>query len=104
MAELLEFQTERLRLRQWRDSDLEPFAALNADPKVMEFFPEPLSRHASNEMAETIRSLIKQRGWEFWAVEVKGPEPFIGFCGLHAPVAAKCALPVATRAVGSRKA
>ena len=42
MAELLEFQTERLRLRQWRDSDLEPFAALNADPKVMEFFPEPL--------------------------------------------------------------
>ena len=88
MAELLEFQTERLRLRQWRDSDLEPFAALNANPKVMEFFPEPLSGHASNEMAETIRSLIKQRGWGFWAVEVKGAEPFIGFCGLHVPVAA----------------
>ena len=104
MAELLEFQTERLRLRQWRESDLEPFAVLNADPKVMEFFPEPLSRHASNEMAETIRSLIKQRGWGFWAVEIKGAEPFIGFCGLYVPVAATCALPVATRAVGSRKA
>ncbi|MBE96624.1 GNAT family N-acetyltransferase [Marinobacter sp.] len=87
MAKLLEFQTERLRLRQWRDSDLEPFAALNADPKVMEFFPKPLSGHASNEMAGTIRSLIKQRGWGFWAVEVKGVEPFIGFCGLHIPVA-----------------
>ncbi|MCG7199937.1 GNAT family N-acetyltransferase [Marinobacter pelagius] len=87
MAELLEFETERLRLRQWEESDFEPFADLNADPQVMEFFPELLSRQASNEIAEKIRSLIKQRGWGFWAVEVKGSEPFIGFCGLHVPSA-----------------
>lgn len=47
MAELLEFETERLRLRQWQESDLEPFAALNVDPQVMEFFPESLGRQAS---------------------------------------------------------
>ncbi|MGO1500785.1 MAG: GNAT family N-acetyltransferase [Marinobacter sp.] len=88
MAELLEFETERLRLRQWQESDFASFAALNADPQVMEFFPEPLSCQASNEMAEKLRSLIKQRGWGFWAVEVKGAEPFIGFCGLHVPTAA----------------
>ena len=87
MAELIEFETERLRLRQWRESDLAPFAALNADPKVMEFFPEPLSRQASDEMAKRIRSLIEQRCWGFWAVEVRGGAPFIGFVGLHVPAA-----------------
>ena len=87
MAELLEFETERLRLRQWRESDYEPFTALNADPQVMEYFPEPLGRQESNEMAEKIRSLIEQRGWGFWALEVKGVESFIGFCGLHIPTA-----------------
>ncbi len=87
MAELFEFETSRLRLRQWQKSDFESFAALNADPRVMQHFPEPLSRQASNEMAEKIRTLIKQRGWGFWAVEVKDTEPFIGFCGLHVPIA-----------------
>lgn len=88
MAELLEFESERLRLRQWQESDLAPFAALNADPRVMEFFPEPLPRQASDEMAWRIHSLIEQRGWGFWAVEVKGGAPFIGFVGLHVPGAA----------------
>lgn len=87
MAELLEFETERLRLRQWRESDFEPFAALNADPQVMEFFPELLERQESDEMAQKIHSLIEQRSWGFWALEVKGAESFIGFCGLHIPTA-----------------
>ncbi len=85
MAELIEFETERLRLRQWQESDFESFAALNADPLVMEYFPEPLSNQASNDMADKIRSLIMERGWGFWAVEVKEGESFIGFCGLHIP-------------------
>lgn len=88
MAELIEFETERLRLRQWRESDREPFATINADPQVMEFFPKPLGRLESDEMAQKICSLIEQRGWGFWAVEVKGGEPFIGFVGLHVPAAA----------------
>lgn len=87
MAELIEFETERLLLRQWRDGDLDAFAAINADPRVMEFFPEPLGRRASDEMAQEIRSLIQRRGWGFWAVEVKSGEPFIGYVGLHVPAA-----------------
>jgi len=47
MLELIEFETERLRLRQWLATDREPFAALNRDPKVMEFFPAPLESKAS---------------------------------------------------------
>ncbi|MDH5858873.1 GNAT family N-acetyltransferase [Lampropedia aestuarii] len=78
--------TERLQLRQWRDSDRSPFAALNADPQVMEFFPEPLSRSQSDAIADRCESLIEQNGWGFWAVELKSTGQFIGFVGLHRPI------------------
>ena len=78
-------QTSRLILRQWTDHDLVQFAQLNADPEVMECFPAPLSGAESNAFANTIRSLIEQRGWGLWAVEVPGQAAFIGFVGLHIP-------------------
>lgn len=89
--ELIEIETPRLRLRQWRDSDLAPFATLNADPRVMEFFPATQSRAESDAAAERIRAGIAERGFGFWAVEVPGVSPFIGFVGLqvtppHIPV------------------
>lgn len=87
MPNPIEFETDRLRLRQWRDDDLEPFAALNADPRVMEFLPKQLDRRESDELARRIRSRIEQRGWGLWAVEVKGGKPFIGYVGLSVPVA-----------------
>jgi RimJ/RimL family protein N-acetyltransferase len=86
MAELIEFNTKRLRLRQWRAADREPFAALNADPKVMEFFPGPLDRAASDSIAARCQSLIAERGWGFWAVELIQTCELIGFVGLHIPV------------------
>jgi RimJ/RimL family protein N-acetyltransferase len=64
--------TERLILRPWRDSDLEPFARLNADPFVMEFMPRCLSRDESDAFAARIRADMERRGWGLWAVEVKG--------------------------------
>lgn len=87
MAELIEFETERLRLRQWRRADREPFAALNSDPRVMEFFPSPLVRAESDAMADRCQSLIEERGWGFWAAEFKATQEFIGFVGLHTPSA-----------------
>lgn len=82
-----ELETPRLKLRQWQTADLEPFAELNADPRVMEFFPALLNRTESDAMAERIRSLIAQRGFGFWAVELKESGSFIGFVGLHIPAA-----------------
>jgi len=82
-----EFNTDRLRLRQWRVADREPFAALNADPKVMEFFFTPLDRVASDAMADRCQALIAERGWGFWAAELKHANEFIGFVGLHIPSA-----------------
>lgn len=83
----MELETERLILRQWKDDDYSKFAALNADVSVMEFFPKPLARQESDHMADKIRSLIHQRGWGFWALELKEIGEFIGFTGLHIPEA-----------------
>ena len=85
MAERIEFNTERLRLRQWCAADREPFASLNADPKVMEYYPSLLDRAASDAMADRCKSLIADRGWGFWAVELKKTNGFIGLVGLNIP-------------------
>lgn len=86
MAELIEFETERLRMRQWKHSDRGPFAALNTDPGVMEFFPSPLTRSDSDAMADRCQSLIEERGWGFWVAESKATQEVIGFLGLHIPI------------------
>ena len=87
MADPIEFETERLLLRQWTPADREPFAALNADARVMEFFPAPLTRAESDAIADRCESLIQKRGWGFWAAELKASREFSGFVGLHTPAA-----------------
>jgi len=72
-------------LRQWRDGDLEPFAALNGDPETMRYFPAPMTRDASDAFAEHIRRHLEEEGWGLWAVEVAGGASFIGFVGLARP-------------------
>jgi RimJ/RimL family protein N-acetyltransferase len=80
-----ELRTERLFLRQWRDADLEHFAALNSDPETMRYFPAPPSREQSDALAEHSRRQIEEEGWGLWAVEVPGGPSFIGFVGLSRP-------------------
>ena len=87
MAELIEFETERLRLRQWTPADRAPFAALNSDPRVMEYLNSQLTRAESDAMADRCQSLIEERGWGFWATELMATHDFIGFIGLHIPSA-----------------
>jgi len=73
--------TERLILRQWRDEDLEPFAALSADPEIMEFLL-PMDRADSDAMAAEERVHIAEHGFGWWALELPGAAGFIGFAGL----------------------
>ncbi|MDD3483570.1 GNAT family N-acetyltransferase [Azovibrio restrictus] len=87
MAELIEVETERLCLRQWRRADRTPFAVMNADPRVMEYFPATLTRTESDAIADRCQLLIEERGWGFWAAEYKATHEFIGFVGLHTPSA-----------------
>ena len=85
MADVPTLRTERLLLRPWRDDDLAPFAALNADPAVMEYFPKLLARDESDGMADRIRAHFEREGFGLWAVEVPRVAPFIGFTGLSRP-------------------
>lgn len=75
-------RTERLILRAWRDSDLEPFARLNSDPAVMEFMPRCLDRRESDEFAGRCRGHFADHGFGRWAVEIPEVASFAGFVGL----------------------
>lgn len=77
--------TQRLILRQWRASDRDAFARLNADPIVRQQFPRCLSRDESDAEADRCQKAIETRGWGFWAVEVRGGAEFIGLVGLSVP-------------------
>lgn len=87
MPQIIELDTPRLILRQWTRADRAPFAALNADPRVMACFPAPLSRAQSDAMAARCEAMISGRGWGFWAAEERSTGHFIGFVGLHVPSA-----------------
>jgi len=78
-------KTERLLLRPWRESDFPPFAQINADPRVMEYFPAALSSAESDQLASRIREGFIEREYRLWAVEVLGVADFIGFAGLAVP-------------------
>jgi RimJ/RimL family protein N-acetyltransferase len=75
-------QTDRLLLRRWRGADREPFAAMNADPAVMEHMQGLLPRERSDDFVDRIEAHWDQHGWGLWAVEVAGEAPFIGYVGL----------------------
>ncbi|MFA6119189.1 MAG: GNAT family N-acetyltransferase [Parachlamydiales bacterium] len=75
--------TKRLILRHWRESDLIAFSKMNADPRVMEFFPKTLSKAESDEIAKKLIKELKEKDYGLWAVEAKNIAPFIGFIGLH---------------------
>ena len=70
-------------LRQWKDSDLEPFAQMNSDTEVMRYFLAPMTRIEAQETIARMRTTLEQRGWGIWAVEVDGD--FAGMVGLNVP-------------------
>jgi len=80
-----ELHTPRLLLRQWRDSDREPFAALNGDPAVMEFFPSLQNREASDACIDAWQVQFAAKGWSNWAAELRETGEFIGYVGLTVP-------------------
>ncbi|MFI9424790.1 GNAT family N-acetyltransferase [Streptomyces achromogenes] len=79
---MAELHTDRLLLRRWRDSDLEPWAAMNADPEVREHLGDLLSRDRSDASVAQYQADFDRRGYGWWAVEVRGTGEFIGFAGL----------------------
>ncbi|MFE4698459.1 GNAT family N-acetyltransferase [Streptomyces sp. NPDC056738] len=79
---MAELRTDRLVLRRWRESDLEPWAAMNADPEVREHLGDLLTRDQSDASVALFQAEFDQRGYGWWAVEVEATGEFIGFAGL----------------------
>jgi RimJ/RimL family protein N-acetyltransferase len=86
VSDVPELRTPRLLLRGWRESDRASFAAINADPSVMAWFPAPLTREQSDAFVDRIESVWVQRGYGLWAVEHRagtgGPDGLAGYVGL----------------------
>ena len=71
-------------LRRWRDEDIDPYANLCADPKVMRYVGggAPLTREQSEGQIAWFVRHWEERGFGLWAVEHKASGAFIGFVGL----------------------
>ena len=82
---MTELCTPRLLLRHWRDEDREPWAAMSADPAVMEHFPAPLSPEESSAWIDRVGADLERRGWGLWALEELATGRFLGFTGLNVP-------------------
>lgn len=80
-----EIDTPRLRLRGWREADLAPHAAMNADPEVMRYMPSPLSRDESDALVRRIEDHFVAHGFGLWAVEETTSGEWVGFVGLAVP-------------------
>jgi RimJ/RimL family protein N-acetyltransferase len=85
--------TDRLILRRWLNSDRAPFARLNADARVMEFFPALLSREESDAMVDKIEAHFDAHGFGLWAAELQRDGAFVGFVGLSIPTFAAAFTP-----------
>lgn len=77
-----ELRTTRLLMRRWTDADREPFAAMNADPEVMRYFPSLQDRTTSDANIDRFEETFETRGFGLWALETLADGAFIGFTGL----------------------
>jgi len=75
-------ETERLLLRGWREEDVAPMAAINADPKVMAFFPSTQSVERTRQLIDFSRELMARDGYCFFACERRQGGELIGFIGI----------------------
>ena len=82
MEPILELESARLVLRQWRDGDLQDFARMCADPQVMRYFPAKLSHLESAALIGRIRGHFAEYGFGLWALQRKDTGEFIGLTGL----------------------
>ncbi len=77
------FESQRLGFRRWNDADLGPFQEMNMDPKVMEFFPNPLNPEQTKEYIQRIKHHFESYGFGLYAVDEKSGGDYIGFIGMQ---------------------
>ena len=99
---MLTLKTERVILREWNEADREPFARMNADPRVMEYLGETMSREQSDEVVDRIEAHFRAHGFGLCAAELAESGEFIGFIGLAVPTSRRRSLRASKSAGGLR--
>ncbi len=94
--------TERLILRPWKSEDFHPFAVMNADPRVREFFPSVLTREQSDAELRYFQEIYDRDGFSFFAAELIATGEFIGFIGLSTMTLVVPSLPQPAVEIGWR--
>lgn len=85
MGDWPELRTERLLMRGWTPGDRIALAAINADPRVMEFLGPVLTAEQNDVLVDRIEARLVRQGFGFWAVELVDAATLIGFVGLNVP-------------------
>jgi RimJ/RimL family protein N-acetyltransferase len=80
---MLQLKTPRLLLRPWQKADRDPFAAMNADRKVMQYFVGPMTRRQSDEAVDRYLAAFEQDGFSFLVAELRETGAFAGVIGLQ---------------------
>lgn len=80
---MIKYETQRLILRDWQDTDIEPYVELNQDLEVLRYFPKLYSREESIADIKEFKKQLIDYGYTIYACELKGTKSFIGFAGLN---------------------
>jgi RimJ/RimL family protein N-acetyltransferase len=76
-------ETERLKLRQFDQDDLDKLAAMVGDDEQMAFYPRPKTRSEASTWINRNRALYKEYGFGFWCLESRATSGFVGYCGIR---------------------
>ena len=79
---MIEIETDRLVIGAWEERHVVPFAAMNADPAVMQCFPLVLSVERSRRFFDYARSVMQRDGFYFQPIVEKASDQFAGFVAL----------------------
>ena len=85
MITMKPIETERLILREWKDTDILPFYEMGQDPRVMEYFPSLWTMEMVKDFISRMKIQLVEKNYTLWAVEEKKAQQFIGFVGLNEP-------------------
>jgi RimJ/RimL family protein N-acetyltransferase len=97
-------RSARLLLRPWQPQDFAAYAALNADPRVRQFFATVLSREESDVELATFQQRFANEGFGMLAAELAGTKQFVGILGLQTMPYAIAGLPQPAVEIGWRLA
>jgi RimJ/RimL family protein N-acetyltransferase len=75
--------TSELRLREFRDSDLDILASMVGDAEQMRFYPRPKTRAEASAWIDRNRALYRERGYGSWLIELGPQLRFAGYCGIR---------------------